>query len=158
MPFRNIRFTSVASGLMTLVALLVITSLSETVYAATGLIIDQPAGVVMKPQSGMLMEIAERITAKNPDLAITVLHAKGDGSFLTRSGSPANLDSFETLWIFQGDDVVQNTPLFFQRNRCGPSPMESEETQSRNSFNRRCGGPVRSTGIWTGQNETGYLR
>ncbi|MDO4586297.1 MAG: SUMF1/EgtB/PvdO family nonheme iron enzyme [Planctomycetia bacterium] len=81
-----------------------------------GLILDQPAKVVMLTESDIVAEIATELDRQNDSFAITILNPSEKG-FVLRNGEPVSLDSFDLLWIHQGDEIVQNSPLFCEKSR-----------------------------------------
>ncbi len=94
---------------------LMITAALSAAECSIGLLIDQPAVVVMKTESSILAEIAERIDRNAPEFKITIIHPTAEGTFVTRTGQSAKLESFDKLWIFQGDEYIDTTPLFSEK-------------------------------------------
>ncbi|MBP5620865.1 MAG: hypothetical protein J6X44_02490, partial [Thermoguttaceae bacterium] len=85
-----------------------------------GLLLDEPAVAPMRVESDILAEITQRIVADfnkaNADsLYALQLLATSDAGIVDRTGARSNMNDFETLLVYQGDVIAQNTALFNEK-------------------------------------------
>ena len=76
-----------------------------TAFADVAVILDECPGVVMSVESQLVANIARQTAGA------TVIHPKGDGIFVDRTGNIVPLDNFIVLWVHHGEPLGTDAPL-----------------------------------------------
>ncbi|MDO5565351.1 MAG: hypothetical protein Q4G59_01750, partial [Planctomycetia bacterium] len=83
-------------------------------------VIDQPVGLVMGPESEILSDIVMRLDKTTADLALTVVNPTQDGTLVRRSDKKQmSMNDFDVLWLYReynmNDDQITIVPSFVEK-------------------------------------------
>lgn len=105
-------FRLLALRLPVLFAVVLLLTTFGSAYAAGGraaLLVDEPPAVPARTETDIFTELVRQI-----DPEVTLLNVTAEG-VAEHNGVPASPETFDLLWVFQGDEITQTSALWSER-------------------------------------------